>query len=267
MPTRHPLFSSSSLVAAALAVSACGGAADVDGDDVGGANNEAALVSDDSTDADAGQVRCRVDEDGDGVIRIDEMTSHTLTTTDECGLLEGFIADLPVRWPSTFSAAPSGGGNRPTVLTTEPLPAWVGKFIRDTGIPKRPYVPTTYDCDDFASDAERALDDRAPGLGTFTAVFCSTLKNGLVDLESPDLLAHAVTDVHIDGKTSWVEPQTGNEFPLDLDGNGKVKAHNGKFSFLDVVVPTETTKDGRRGCTVYVYSDRAAAEAAGVPLD
>jgi hypothetical protein len=263
MKITHPSLSSSSLLAAALAVSSCGSEAAVD---TAAGGDEAALVADDADTATDGLVRCRVDEGDDGVLDLGDLSSFVLATMDECALLDGMVADLPLP-PTTATFAAGPGQSLPVPLATKSVPPWVLKVITDSGIPKRRYVPTDYDCDDFASDAEKELERKQKGLGTFTVLFCSTLRDGLVNPESEDYLPHAITDVHLEGKTGWLEPQTGKEVSLDLDGNGGVYVRDGAFSASEVFRPTERSSDGRFGCSVYVYADRASAERNGWKLD
>ncbi|MGE3107888.1 MAG: DapH/DapD/GlmU-related protein [Phycisphaerales bacterium] len=170
-------------------------------------------------------------------------------------------------------------GKRLTQVAWDPAnpPAGLEDLLQDvcdalssdgvTRVKDRTYVdegqPGEYDCDDFAHDLERALD----ALGydsTFTAIWdvCPNPDHSWWNwLWTSDTIlknGHALTDVHTaDGKTIWIEPQTGEIVNLDTDGDGKVGTSKNHDS-------GSTTEGMTR---VEVYPDRAAADAAGVPID
>ena len=111
-----------------------------------------------------------------------------------------------------------------------------------------------YTCMNFTHDLERNLT--AAGYNaTFTVLWCY----GPPPPGSPPATAHAVTDVHLaDGRTVWIEPQTGRIINMDMDGDGVVETNN-VFVAGSAISPTDDN------CEIYIFDDRAAAQAAGVP--
>ena len=128
------------------------------------------------------------------------------------------------------------------------------EYIRGLGIHDREYEDDTYDCDDFASDLEEALEEISEGLGTFTYMACD------YDEDAGTYgWAHAVTDVPLPGERSfWVEPQTAQVTDLDRDGDGRVE-YDTDFSNY----PTPTDGD----CFIAVFENAQAAVDAGLDLD
>lgn len=130
---------------------------------------------------------------------------------------------------------------------------WVSglqRAINESRVHNNTYVPTTYDCDDFADDLERNLSSRGYN-ATFTTYWYN---NGT------DILGHAITDVHApDGSVVFVEPQGGRFVNMDADGDGRVTARDGQHR--NTFSPTE---GGRH---VETFPDRPTAQGAGVPID
>jgi hypothetical protein len=122
--------------------------------------------------------------------------------------------------------------------------------VTSTGVNNTIYNSSTYNCADFADDLEKNLTEQGYD-ATFTAYWCHG--------PNPPATAHAITDVHLsDGRTVWIEPQTGQIVNMDMDGDGIVEYDNNAFTNSASV----TTDDN---CQISVWSDRAAAAAAGVP--
>ncbi len=216
------------------------------------------------------QIRCVVDGDDDGTFDafIDLWNASLSTMTiDECAALRGVVIDEPPpRSDHRSSAEP------PVVpLPMGPTPQVVLDYIDSTGIPGEKYVPKTHDCDDFADEAEQAIEDVLPGGGTFTMYICNRIDGeGNFDSSSTPHEFHAVTDVHAGGPVSWLEPDgqhnggKSRNWDLDLDNDGMVNAGTGWGSASR---PTEVDPSGEWGCYSAVYPDRAAAEADDGPLD
>ena len=126
------------------------------------------------------------------------------------------------------------------------------------GQPGRPYTPTTYDCDDFATDFQLIFG----GLGgydtTFTVYWCAP------PFTYPRSAGHAVNDVHApDGTVAFIDPQSGQQINLDFDGDGVVGAGTTNRPF-DPATGAWRTDDN---CRIETYTSRQAAEAAGVVMD
>jgi carbonic anhydrase/acetyltransferase-like protein (isoleucine patch superfamily) len=129
----------------------------------------------------------------------------------------------------------------------------------------RTWVRNTYDCEDFAHDMERHLDAQGYN-ATITVYWCwDTIFEGEPKRwywrweYIPQILrAHAVVDVHRNGRTVWVEPQRGVVgIDLDFDGDGVVEYEEG--------VHRKRLTDGNY--RIEVWPDRATATAAGVRWD
>jgi hypothetical protein len=125
--------------------------------------------------------------------------------------------------------------------------------VTETGINNTAYVPGIYECADFAQDLETNLTARGYD-ATFTAFWCYG------GVGNPAPTAHAVVDVHLDdGRTVWIEPQTGRLINMDMDGDGNVEVNNGAYT------PGANMGQTDDNCKISVFADRAAANAAGVP--
>ncbi|MCA9277984.1 MAG: hypothetical protein H6815_04260 [Phycisphaeraceae bacterium] len=132
-------------------------------------------------------------------------------------------------------------------------------------IKDREYKKDTYDCDDFADDMEQELENNGYK-ATFTCVwligertYWSWSQLDYVTERIP-IWGHAISDVHLNGRLVFIEPQTGRIGLgwLDHDGDGVIEYttnHNNLWA------PT----DGE--LRIEVYESRAAAEAAGVIMD
>ncbi len=184
---------------------------------------------------------------------------------DQCEALDGAVRGtlldtrIGIENPANFSV------QRPPATSAAHATdfADIGQDLDDSGIPDREYVKDTYDCDDFAGDAEKALQDQGHD-ATFTVLWELNPDYGWWNALWTDkwINGHAVVDVHFpDGTTAWFEPQWRSTKPgwrldMDFDGDGTVETAD---------APGDTpTDDGRR---IEVYDSRAAAEAAGVVMD
>jgi hypothetical protein len=134
-----------------------------------------------------------------------------------------------------------------------------GDVIKD-----KEYEEDTYDCDDFASDMEMALE----ALGydaTFTVVWefepnpDHSWWNWLWTPANRVKSAHALTDVHTEDGIIFIEPQTGQVgVDMDYDNDGEVD-----YATNNAGYPATTDGNAR----IEVYDSRADAKAAGVPMD
>lgn len=124
------------------------------------------------------------------------------------------------------------------------------RAVVSTGVNNSAYVNGTYDCRSFA----HSLESNLTALGynaTWTAYWC---------YGGPQVVAHAVTDVHLaDGRTVFIEPQTNTIVNLDFDGDGVVEVNNNGYT------PGQNTGQTDDNCKISVFDNRAAAAAAGVP--
>jgi acetyltransferase-like isoleucine patch superfamily enzyme len=174
-----------------------------------------------------------------------------------CSLLGGAVIGQ-IGYPGVLTGMPAPG-TRVTPIDPDNLPVALGSLAEDVE-ETRPTTPYSeeYDCDDFASDLEIALE----GLdydATFTCYWQRNPNRHWYNFykEPLWLSGHCVTDVHDGEDLIWVEPQTGEVgIDLDFDGDGKVEFSSAHGS--------ATTEDGYR---VEVYDSRASAEAAGVQMD
>ena len=117
-------------------------------------------------------------------------------------------------------------------------------------VPDMTYVPTTYDCDDFASDLESELDSQG-----FNASFTILYRS-----DGMTLTGHAVTDVHApSGEIIFVEPQNGMIIDLDEDGDGIIGFNNDMHNMI--FMATEGMSH------IEVYTDLNGAVMAGVRID
>jgi len=117
-------------------------------------------------------------------------------------------------------------------------------------IPDMTYVPTTYDCDDFASDLEKELDSQG-----YDASFTIIYRN-----DGMTIVGHAVTDVHpTRGAIIFVEPQNGMIIDLDEDGDGIIGFNDNMHNMI--VMATEGMSH------IEVYMDLNGAVMAGVRID
>lgn len=170
-------------------------------------------------------VSCMMGEDTDGDGIIDQFDLRTATFRDgvepnHCRTIGGTPVEirrkrgrgLSIAAGAANAAVPPGprsgpfneGGN---------LPDDVRDVIEEAGVHNNTYVDKTYDCDNFSNDLEVALEDAGYD-GTYTEV-CLTRSDG-------SEYWHAVTDVHIEEDTYWIEPQTGKPVKLDQNGDGQV---------------------------------------------
>jgi len=125
--------------------------------------------------------------------------------------------------------------------------------VTATGVQNNNYTVGSYICMDFAHDLERNLTARGY-TATWTAFWCYGGPG------NPAPTAHAVTDVHLsDGRTIWIEPQTGQIINMDMDGDGVVEYNNGGY------IPGMNMGTTDDNCKISFFSDRATAAAAGVP--
>ncbi len=149
----------------------------------------------------------------------------------------------------------SGGTSGEVVVTTSSGGTSSGNFntlledaLSMSTVPAMEYVPTTYDCDDFANDLERELDNQG-----FDASFTLFWRNNGMD-------GHAVTDVHpADGMIIFIEPQSGMIIDLDEDGDGMIGFNDDMHSM------TFMTTEGMSH--IEVYMDLNGAVMAGAPID
>jgi hypothetical protein len=181
---------------------------------------------------------------------------------------QGGVVMGGVPFPSSrFSRAATQTQGPPTSfpLPTAATPEIILKYIKDARITRHhePFVPESQDCDDYAEDAEKAIERLVPGAGTFTITFCGEVdeEGDFIDSKEQPVSAHAITDVHLDGVVTWLEPQWAEDMVLDMDGDGQVSVVFGDAELK----PTES--DGENGCLIIVYESRAAAEADLGPLD
>ncbi len=212
---------------------------------------------------------CAVDDDGDGALSIREYVKAAPMPIAACeavggasvGTLGPIVPPAPLTDVSPPEELAANGqtsaaippGTTISVPANVPIPGVVLEFVQQTGIPSRGYVTDSYDCDDFASDLEKAFEDVLPGAGTFTYI-ASDFDPATGNYKT----AHAITDVHANGAVAWIEPQTGQPVNLDDDGDGMVT-----FALDFSGYPTAT--DG--GTFIAVFSSADAAVAAGLTLD
>lgn len=124
------------------------------------------------------------------------------------------------------------------------------------------WVKDTHDCDDFADELEQALEVFYPGQATFTCIWEINKDKYWWQFWEPDLIkGHALTDLHHNGQTLWIEPQWSAAqgavgINMDKDGDGMVE------------YATSPGSGATDGCfRIEVYDSRAACEAAGRVLD
>ena len=125
--------------------------------------------------------------------------------------------------------------------------------VVSTGVNNSKYTLVTYYGRSFAENLEKNLT--ALGYNaTWTAYWCYG------GAGNPASTAHAVTDVHLnDGRTVFIEPQTGMIINMDMDGDGVVEVNNGAYT------PGQNIGQTDDNCKISVFESRAAAAAAGVP--
>lgn len=125
--------------------------------------------------------------------------------------------------------------------------------VVSTGVNNTNYSLGTYDCRNFAEDLEKNLTTLGYN-ATWTVYWCYG------GVGNPAPTAHAVTDVHLsDGRTVFIEPQTGMIINIDMDGDGIVEVNNGAYT------PGVNMGQTDDNCKISVFENRAAANAAGVP--
>jgi carbonic anhydrase/acetyltransferase-like protein (isoleucine patch superfamily) len=151
-------------------------------------------------------------------------------------------------------------------------------------IPDRGYDPNAggYTCGDFAHDAERGLseitdpcDPNSKKYEDVTITYYWKYKpNPGYDAAQGDKKgnrkwlsdgAHALIDIHKDGKMVWLEPQTGGapNPDLDFDDDGKVEYWDNPAKTKPNPPPDSVMSDDN--AIIEVYPDRATAEKAGAP--
>ena len=151
-------------------------------------------------------------------------------------------------------------------------------------IPDRRYDPNDgeYTCGDFAHDAERGLsaipDPCNPGSPKYPDVtityYWKYKPNPHYDAAKGDKKgnrkwlsdgAHALIDIHQDGKMVWLEPQTGKapNPDLDFDDDGEVEYWDNPDKTKPNPPPDNVMSDDH--VIIEVYPDRATAQAAGAP--
>lgn len=213
------------------------------------------------------QPRCVLDGDGDGILSLSDYASAVPMGIDECAGQDGAVlgniggvlvpsqggsGDGSLDYLGIEAPTVAAGGNI-SVPANTPIPQVVLDWVKDTGIPDKQYEEDSYDCDDFASDLEKAFEGLVPGAGTFTYIACD------FDEEENDYTsAHAITDVHGDGAIAWIEPQNGQQVNLDKDGDGMV-------TFATDFSGYSSPNEG--GCFVAVFESAQAAQDAGLTLD
>ncbi len=196
----------------------------------------------------------------------------SVVTVSECTAIGGWKLGI-IRTALDFSGLPGATGKEVEPIDPDDLPADLEDLdddVKSAGdgdpggkIVDREYVPVTYDCEDFADDMEKALEDAGYD-ATFTCMWKWEPNpdwhwyNALWTSTGKWTSGHAVADVHSGGKTIWIEPQAGGRVGIDLDkdGDGKVEYSTEKG--------TDTTDDSWR---IEVWPDRAAAEKAGRKFD
>nr|MCH9681780.1 hypothetical protein [Deltaproteobacteria bacterium] len=211
--------------------------------------------------------RCAIDLNGDGILTMWEYNNAIPKQPSACAAAGGasmgplgkvnvpsLLVDIEPPADLVGRGTPTASGGGTISLPAAPIPDVVLDWVDGTGIPDREYSED-YDCDDFASDLEKAFDAVLPGAGTFTYIVCGyDEKTGKYD----DSTAHAITDVHGGGAIGWIEPQTGEAADIDQNGDGQV-TFGTDFSGW----PTPTDGD----CFIAVFESAEAAEAAGLTLD
>ncbi len=189
-----------------------------------------------------------VDADGDGDTDYFQLANTRPTLVASVpGCFRSGGTPLEYRSPSRARraltlAVPQGPVALPANPYTEggDLPSGVGQDVNDTGVPDpEGWREGEHDCDDFASDLERALDD----LG-YDATYTEICMPG-----SPKATWHSITDIHLEGTTYWVDGQTGLQVKLDANGDGVVGTSTSGS-------PCATATEG--GWGVRVWPDRAA---------
>lgn len=145
----------------------------------------------------------------------------------------------------------------------------------NTPIPDRPFLKIIYDCDDYASDAEKALT----ALG-YDATFTWYVKYKKVKKWSAEKKGyvnkwevtknHCKLDVHKNGKMIWIEPQNGKinkEMDVDGDGNVEVFESPTKKEFKERKKHFSEDGDKDEKATIVVFESREEAEDNGFKFD
>lgn len=189
-----------------------------------------------------------VDADGDGVTDYYSTAQSALITTtshDACLAIGGTPMQKPrhrirrhrlAQQQSQVAAPPNNyreGGA---------LPDGLAQDVEDAGIHNNTWETGVYDCDDFADDLEDALEDIGY-TGTYTEI-C---------LPGHPPSWHAITDVHIDGITYWVDAVTGVQMVLDANGDGQVNTSTSGQ-------PCDTATEGAWGVRVWNSLEERIAE-------
>ena len=169
----------------------------------------------------SGNVACLAgtDEDGDGVtdyfttVRARFMSTTSVT---QCLSLGGTPFETWAPGASHALMAATAAAAAPAPATQNysaggDLPPGLARDV-EASRSRRPYEEGLYDCDDFANDLEVALEDLGYE-GTYTEICVPT---------DSKATWHAITDIHFDGQTYWVDGITGKQVNLDADGDGQV---------------------------------------------
>lgn len=189
------------------------------------------------------------------------------TTSADCFLLGGFMQPHIPGFQNDYLVAPTDQQTVP--LNPGNVPGGAGLLggrVDGSGVAPanggQPWVTTTHDCDDFADELEQALEVHYPGQATFTCIWEVNKNRSWWQFWKPRLInGHALTDLHHNGQTLWIEPQWSTAqgaigIDMDKDGDGQVEYDTS---------PGSAATDG---CfRIEVYDSRAACEAAGRVLD
>ena len=183
-----------------------------------------------------------VDADNDGVTDYFDLVHSQIfeaRSPDACFSAGGTVLEVQRRGRGLRSAR-SQPVKRAAPRTTNyraggDLPADVDDFVAAANIHNtRRFEQPHSDCDDFANDLEAAFENEG-----YTGTYTEICKIG-------DAVRtwHAVTDIHLDGETYWVEPQTGKQIKLDVNGDGTVTTG-------DAGNPCDTATEGGWGIRVW----------------
>jgi len=189
------------------------------------------------------------DVDGDGVTDLFDMTRPSFfAAKSSAACLAGGGTPFETWAPGATHALTSA--QQPTAVAQNPaptsypaggdLPPGIGQDVSDTGVPDpEGWRDGHNDCDDFASDLERALE-RMGYDATYTEI-CVPGDAGAT--------WHSLTDIHTEEGTFWVDGATGHQFKLDAPPMGTVNTSTSGS-------PCAAATEGSFG--VRVWPDRAA---------
>ncbi len=162
------------------------------------------------------------DEDGDGVTDYFVLSASNFInglSPTKCFAAGGTVFET--RWrDSGLTAAPPAAVSVPPPTTTTyteggNIPQSVRQIVAAGGIHNRPYNNPNYDCDDYANDLEILLTNEGYN-ATYTEI-CH---------EGPPEYWHAITDLHLGGKTYWIDAMTGKQIKLDQNADGEVDSND-----------------------------------------